>query len=128
MFKIKKMVGITIKKDLLINRSVLFELLDNYPLTIELKHGKNKAIKNKDLVQVYVYYTVSGKLASDLKSIILGGEELNHSVKHSFVVTNIISIKYLRELVDKRKTNPEWLINILNVLSQIDNKYNIRKK
>ena len=122
------MVGITIKKDLLINRTNLFELLDNYPLTIELKHGKNKAIKNKDLVQVYVYYNVNGKLASDLKSIILGGEELNHSIKHSFITTNSINIKNLRELVDKRKTNPEWVINILNVISQIDKNYNIRKK
>jgi hypothetical protein len=125
------MVGYTIQKKLLIERSRLFELIDRYPITVKINHSKNKAIKNKELIDIICYFTLNPSTSSDLKSLIVGGNELSDEVRSLINKTNSIKYKHLIDYIkirnNKRMVVPSDIKRICVVIREMNIVYNLRK-
>jgi hypothetical protein len=125
------MVGYTIQKKLLIERSRLFELIDRYPITVKINHTKNKAIKNKELIDIICYFTLNPSISSDLKSLIVGGNELSDEVRSLINKTNSIKYKHLIDYIeickDKSIEVPYVIQKIVVRIHRMNVMYNLRE-
>lgn len=125
------MVGYTIQKDILMERSFLFDLLDSYPITLEIKYKKNKYIKNKELIVVSIYYMLDHKLSSDLDNLIVSGNELSPQIRLMINNSNNIKMKWFLEWIDKRKSKnhsiPSNIMDIYNIMFNIDDSFKFNK-